>query len=340
MSAQDILPTTAAQAVHRPSNPPVLLPLAAPADAGDQALVRLAALTCGTPAASLVRVHETGFTLQALHGAPPQTQQCHAEAHRHVMRRPDDGVLIADLAGDARFDHFLQGQGFGMPFFAGVPVFDDQGNAAACLAVHAEAGHSLTPAQIQGLRDLASLASINLVCRERGAALAHLTITDSLTGLSNHRHFDQMLAAELAHAMRRGEPFTVLRLDLDGFKDVQDGFGHAAGEEVLKEAARRLAVQVRQGDVLARLDGDSFGIVMRHGAKDSAQVLAKRIVKAVHAPIMLSSGDEIGVGVSIGMAAYSDKVESIPTLLRHAEQALFEAKKQNERRWKMFVGIR
>lgn len=225
-------------------------------------------------------------------------------------------------------------------FFAGVAIIDAHGLARGCLALHDPLPRELAASQLQALKDLARLACVVLNCREQVDALARLSITDSLTGLSNRSHFLQALDVELAHAMRTSEVFTVLSMDLDGFKDVHDGFGHQAGEQVLQEVARRLKQQVRQGDVVARLDGDSFGVVMRHGARDSAQVLAKRIVKAVSAPIELSSGDEIGVGVSIGMAAYSDAIAHVEMLLQRADQALFEAKKQNERRWKMFVGIR
>jgi diguanylate cyclase (GGDEF)-like protein len=165
-------------------------------------------------------------------------------------------------------------------------------------------------------------------------------MTDHLTGLANRVHFERTLEAEFGRAVRQGEPFTLLLLDLDGFKAVNDGFGHAAGDETLKEVSQRLLTQVRSGDVLARLGGDEFGVVMRDGDTAAAQALAKRIVRAVSQPIRLGSGDEVGVGVSVGMAAYTDDVTSVRKLVSQADQALYEAKKQNERRWKMFVGMR
>jgi len=149
---------------------------------------------------------------------------------------------------------------------------------------------------------------------------------------------DKVLAAELRHAMRTGEVFSVLCMDLDGFKDVNDGFGHAAGDEVLCEVARRMSQAVRLGDLLARLGGDEFAVVMRHGGQEDAAVLAQRIARAVQAPITLSTGDTVGVGVSIGMASYTDSVSSVSALLGQADQALYQAKRYNERRWKMFVG--
>lgn len=188
--------------------------------------------------------------------------------------------------------------------------------------------------------DLHTVEQALLENQQRGHRLQTLALSDALTGLSNRVHFERALAAELGHAMRMDSPFTLLLLDLDGFKAINDGFGHAAGDEVLREVSQRIAQQMRQGDVLARLGGDEFGIVMRDGSDDEAKALARRIVKAVSHPITLSSGDVVGVGVSIGLAAYADSITSVRTLMGHADQALYQAKKQNEHRWKMFVGMR
>ena len=179
-----------------------------------------------------------------------------------------------------------------------------------------------------------------LRARHQTHQLKHLALSDHLTGLANRAHFERVLEAEFARAVRQDEPFTLLLLDLDGFKAVNDGFGHPAGDETLKEISQRLLTQVRAGDVLARLGGDEFGIVMRDGPTEAAQALARRIVRAVSQPIRLSTGDEVGVGVSVGMAAYANDVMSVRKLVTQADQALYEAKKQNERRWKMFVGLR
>lgn len=199
---------------------------------------------------------------------------------------------------------------------------------------------SASDAQHQTLADLHALEQALQECERRGQRLQTLALSDALTGLSNRVHFERALAAELGHAMRMDSPFTLLLLDLDGFKAINDGFGHAAGDEVLREVSQRITQQMRQGDVLARLSGDEFGIVMRDGSDDAAKALARRIVKAVSQPITLQSGDVVGVGVSIGLAAYASHITSVRTLMGHADQALYQAKKQNERRWKMFVGMR
>ena len=312
-----------------------------PPEAEFDALIRLAAVVCGTPVATLGLVDADRVWFKASLGLT-QTQVARNDApEAHAIASPHEVLIVADMRLDSRFArHPLVTQAPQLRFHASAAIVDEKGLPLGCLSVADTLAHGLTAEQSQRLQDLAGLAAIALSNRARGRELARMAKTDPLTGLSNRAQFQLALEVELAHAMRTGETFSVLRMDLDGFKDVADGFGHAASEEVLREVSRRLTQQVRLGDVLARFEGNAFGVVMRHGGTESAQVLAKRIVKSVSAPITLPSGDVIGVGISVGMAAYSDAVESVHTMLAQADQALFDAKKQNERRWKMFVGIR
>jgi diguanylate cyclase (GGDEF)-like protein len=310
-------------------------------EAAYDAIARLAARTFRVPMASVGLLDadrlwfkaRTGFVCDEL-----AREHCFCA---HAILQPDAPLIIEDLERDGRFaDNPQVLHTPGLRFYAGAPLVTEQGLPLGTLAVMDTQPRAFGAADQAALKDLAELVMEQIRTRQTVAHLRHLAMTDPLTGLSNRTQFHHAITVELAHAMRTGEAFTVLSMDLDGYTDVHDGFGHAAAEEVLVEVARRLAQQVRLGDELARFGGDEFGVVMRHGAKDSAQILAKRIVRAVSAPIRLSSGDEIGVGISIGMAAYNDRVESVAMLLAQADQALYQAKKQNEKRWKMFVGIR
>jgi diguanylate cyclase (GGDEF)-like protein len=277
------------------------------------ALARLAAQACGTPLAWVAFVDADRLW-------------CKASIGLEDREWPRDLDLCASEPG--------------LRVHASAPIVDAQSHVLGVVAVGDTAHRELTEAQQASLRDLASLALALLESRQRARQLSHLAKTDHLTGIANRAQYDLALDVEMRHSMRTGEAFTVLCMDLDGFQEIVQGFGHGAGDEVLCEVTRRLNQQVRLGDVLARLGTDEFGVVMRHGAKDSAEVLAKRMVQAVRQPIELSSGDTVGVGISVGIAAYDDSVESVPSLLAQADQALYEAKKQNERRWKMFVGGR
>ncbi|RZL01307.1 MAG: sensor domain-containing diguanylate cyclase [Rubrivivax sp.] len=303
------------------------------------ALARLAAQLAG------VRVAWVGFKGEQRSWCKSSVGLDDHEWHQGLSLEAQDGdgaaLACEDLQGDPRFEHhpWVAGEP-GLRFYAGAPIVDAQGHVLGTVAVADTQPHVFTDGQATALQDLATLAMAVLEGRQRARHISHLAKTDHLTGVANRAQFDLALDVEMRHAMRNGEPFTVLCMDLDGFKEIVDGFGHAAADAVLCEVSRRLNQQVRLGDVLARLGSDEFGVVMRHGAKDSAEVLARRIVRAVCQPITLPTGDTVGVGISVGIAAYNDSVESVRSLLAQADQALYDAKKQNERRWKMFVGGR
>jgi diguanylate cyclase (GGDEF)-like protein len=159
--------------------------------------------------------------------------------------------------------------------------------------------------------------------------LGQLAMTDHLTGLPNRAQFERTLNSEVAHAHRMSEPFTVLFMDLDGFKVINDTFGHHAGDEVLCEVARRIEKLVRAEDLLARFGGDEFGIFMRQSDDNTAESLANRIADAVFAPITLSAGFEVTIGISIGISSYADSVDTVESLLEQADQSLYKAKRKN-----------
>ena len=300
------------------------------------ALVSLAAQLAGVPLAWVAFIGENRRWCKSSVGLGD------SEWHQGLsLEGVNEALVCEDLKRDARFAHhpWVAGEP-GLRFYAGAPIVDAQGHALGTIAVADIHPRAFTDGQKSALQDLATLALALLDGRQRARQLSHQAKTDHLTGVANRAQFDLALDVEMRHSMRAGEPFTVLCMDLDGFKEIVDGFGHAAGDAVLCEVSRRLNQQVRLGDVLARLGSDEFGVVMRHGAKDSAEVLAKRIVRSVCQPITLPTGDTVGVGISVGIAAYNDSVESVRSLLAQADQALYDAKKQNERRWKMFVGGR
>jgi diguanylate cyclase (GGDEF)-like protein len=305
------------------------------------ALTRVAAHALNTPIAVIGLMDSQRLWFKARLGLDLPELDRQVTICSHAITQPGRALIVPDLRADPRFaDNPLVTHAPHLRAYAGAPLVDASGAVLGTLAVLDTRPRDFGPADAATLLDLARLVMCALEARHRALMLQQLAMTDHLTGLANRAHFERALEAEFGRAVRMGEPFTLLLLDLDGFKAVNDGFGHGAGDETLREVSQRLMAQVRSGDVLARLGGDEFGIVMRDGPAESAQALARRIVRAVSQPIRLSSGDEVGVGVSVGMAAYADDVMSVRKLVSQADQALYEAKKQNERRWKMFVGMR
>ena len=168
--------------------------------------------------------------------------------------------------------------------------------------------------------------------------LRHLALHDALTGLFNRGVFDSHLSAELASAKRNKEGFGLLFLDLDGFKTVNDRFGHRFGDQVLKEVADRLRGTLRRSDLIARVGGDEFVILMRRMALlDDAERVAAKIHAAMEKPFLIES-QEVSCQTSIGIALYPQHGEDAVTLVAHADQAMYRVKASGQGRTGVFSG--
>jgi diguanylate cyclase (GGDEF)-like protein/PAS domain S-box-containing protein len=158
------------------------------------------------------------------------------------------------------------------------------------------------------------------------ASIAKLARTDALTGLANRMTFGDHLRQAFAAAQRGSRSFAVLYLDLDRFKEVNDTLGHHAGDRLLQEVSRRLRDVTREIDLVARLGGDEFAIVQT-GIDDSAAAgtLAEKLIEIVSAPYVID-GNDLRIGVSIGISLYEGNVGTPDALLMQADQALYRAK--------------
>ncbi len=152
---------------------------------------------------------------------------------------------------------------------------------------------------------------------------------DPLTGLPNRRLFEIELSRWLSHAQRSGEPLAVVILDLDRFKQVNDNLGHAAGDNLLVEMARRFQSAVRTADFVARLGGDEFMMILP-GVSNHRTLLpvASSLFEACDRPISLG-GVEIRIGVSVGVSIFPWDGSDINTLMKKADLALYQSKRKN-----------
>ncbi len=162
--------------------------------------------------------------------------------------------------------------------------------------------------------------------------LQHAALHDSLTSLPNRMQFFDRLDREMARAQHDASTLAVFSVDLDGFKGVNDGLGHAAGDEVLVEAARRIEHVVRPGDLSAQRGGDEFAVICPDiGDVDVARLIAQRLVDAVAMPFRIA-GDPVHIGASVGVALA--RPDDLPaTVLEAADAALYEAKSAGKGRW-------
>jgi diguanylate cyclase (GGDEF)-like protein len=152
-------------------------------------------------------------------------------------------------------------------------------------------------------------------------------VTDDLTALYDRRACDKRLAEEVDRAQRYGRPLSVLMMDVDHFKAVNDRYGHPGSDLVLKQVAQRLARQLRQVDVAARYGGEEFMVILPETPGESAALVADRIRRAIAAEtVAMPSGDEVPVTVNIGVASFPDDADTRDGLISAADRALYAAK--------------
>lgn len=155
----------------------------------------------------------------------------------------------------------------------------------------------------------------------------HLASHDTLTGLPNRMLFHELLEQELRRAVRDQQTLAVAFLDLDHFKTVNDTFGHEAGDLLLKAASARTRQQLRDSDLLARMGGDEFTLILPNIAdQENAITVCNKIVQALNAPFMIE-GNVCQIGASIGLALFPAQGQSVETLLQAADQAMYVVKK-------------
>ncbi|WP_084375799.1 diguanylate cyclase domain-containing protein [Pseudomonas fluorescens] len=161
--------------------------------------------------------------------------------------------------------------------------------------------------------------------------LAHQASHDSLTGLPNRAFFEGRLIRALRGAAKINERVAVLFLDSDRFKDINDNFGHAAGDAVLVAVAERVRAQLREDDLVARLGGDEFAILLAplHKVED-AQRIADKIIASMDVPIPLPGNTQVLTSLSIGIAVYPDHGATPGTLLNAADAAMYQAKRLSQ----------
>jgi two-component system, cell cycle response regulator len=184
------------------------------------------------------------------------------------------------------------------------------------------------------VRTLAKRKRYTDALRQAVDSTMELAVTDQLTGLNNRRFLMSQLKPMIQRAARGGTPVSVLVLDIDHFKRVNDSFGHDAGDDVLRVFARRLSDSLRPGDIPARFGGEEFVVAMPGTAGDAACMVAERVRRTVAAlPILTGHGRvPIDVTVSIGVATVTGAEDSIEALLKRADEAVYAAKQSGRNR--------
>jgi len=161
--------------------------------------------------------------------------------------------------------------------------------------------------------------------------VADLALLDDLTGVANRRHLLQRLSEECARSARSGEPFSLLVIDLDGFKTINDTHGHAAGDACLKHFTLMAQTRLRPGDMLARTGGDEFCVVLPSSSLRDAAAIARRVLEVCRRDAAGCTGSDIPIAISIGVAQWDRGIGEFPDrLMANADHALYAAKKDGK----------
>lgn len=200
------------------------------------------------------------------------------------------------------------------------------------LSVNARHAHD-SEGNIIGVEGLARDITEHKTLQEKLLRLARF---DPLTGLLNRPFFTERLNQALARTRRNGGGVGILFLDLDGFKEINDGCGHDVGDQMLQEVARRLSLDLRETDVAGRFGGDEFLLLLEGARQDEGfMAAAERLVGSLRQPVEIC-GREHRISVSIGLAQFPEDGQTAEDLLRHADQAMYLAKSGGKNAFRRF----
>jgi diguanylate cyclase (GGDEF)-like protein len=217
-----------------------------------------------------------------------------------------------------------------------VPVPGDRGARGALCAL-SEQRRAFGPEEVRFLGAAASMVSAALHRLDSEARLAYLAQFDPLTGLPNRALLSDRFSQMIVLARRRDVPLGVLFIDLDDFKLVNDSQGHAAGDELLKETARRLLAVVRQGDTVARISGDEFAVILGDLARaDDAALVAQKTIDKLGEAFAIRD-QEVFITASIGIATFPADGDNAEVLLGAADAAMYRAKQAGRNAFQFFT---
>lgn len=165
--------------------------------------------------------------------------------------------------------------------------------------------------------------------------LKRLAYYDDLTDLPNRKSLDSHIEKSLSRSKRHKHNFTLMFVDLDNFKHVNDSMGHEAGDLLLKEVVKRLRGSIRDEDLISRIGGDEFIVVFEETNKDEIEVIATRILESVARPYLIHE-QEANISLSIGISMYPDDGETKDTLIDHADKAMYFAKNNGKNNFKVY----
>ena len=184
--------------------------------------------------------------------------------------------------------------------------------------------------------DVTDIAINRLQLDKANEKLARLSQTDALTQLNNRHHWNYLIDSEFKRVKRYEHESTLMMLDIDHFKNVNDTYGHVAGDKVITEVSRIIHENVRETDFAARYGGEEFAICLTNTTADNAIILAERLRQAIEKKPITDEGNVIKVTISIGMAEFTANTDTVDTWTKNADSALYKSKENGRNQYTIF----
>jgi diguanylate cyclase (GGDEF)-like protein len=241
-------------------------------------------------------------------------------------------IYVPDIEKDQRYLQ-LQGQRRATGSFVGVPL-RAKGRVLGVMNMNRPASDGFTAQEIRLAEAIAAQAGLAIANARLFQQTLELSYTDVLTGVPNRRQLFLRLEQELSRSLRFGDELSILMIDLDLFKAINDAWGHPVGDGVLRAVALALRRNVRKVDMVARYGGEEFCVALPRIASGEAAEVAEKLRRAVAAaPIPGPDGEPVlGVTISIGVASYGGDAVDVAGLIERADAALYEAKRLGRNR--------
>ena len=236
-------------------------------------------------------------------------------------------AIVEDVSKDKRFSSRVdQYTGFETQSIIGVPLKTNKKVFGVIELINKMNGKPFTPFELNILQTIADFAAIAIEKAYYYRALKKMAITDSLTGAYNRGRFEQLLNREMDMCDRYGTPLSLLMLDVDGFKHINDNFGHSAGDGVLKCLAEILQQRVRKVDSVCRYGGDEFVVILPNTSREQAERARQRILDAIDYENNL--GRKIPFSVSVGL--HSMETSDRSSLMKLLDSDLYRQKSRKQ----------
>jgi diguanylate cyclase (GGDEF)-like protein len=308
-----------------------------PLDARFDRLTRLAQKALDVPVAAIALCHQGKLWFKSMQGWNIHELEISGSFCTRTLAQGEP-VIIEDTRLDAQFRQHPLVQGAPhFRFYAGLPIRDQNGIVVGTLAVYDRRPRQLSAAEVQALRDLGELTQREFLTAELCDAQAQIiskldlarrnAMIDPLTRIWNRGAAEKLLVVAMEQAEQEDSGLAVCMLDVDRFKEINDGSGHQTGDQVLRKVAASLVSNVRDGDAVCRYGGDEFLVILQRISQEEAEWITRRIRERLAEFPFRTRSSQLVVSISAGMAWRAPgRHMSAERLVELADQALYRAK--------------